>query len=294
MNQDNANRRKFVPWIFLPCIMAFIMQFIASIIVIEGGFVYAMGTFHGKTWDEVMSYIYDILLSDTLSNIIMVVYSVVGIILFLSIYNSKFMEGKTYSLEGVSKNKPATFGGIVLFCVGMQYVSIYLISALGRAFPAWIEEYNELIEESGLGNTMPAMLAFYALIAGPIVEELIFRGLTLAAAKKVMPYYMAILVQAILFGAYHMNAIQGCYAFVLGLGLGYVMHLYDNLFFTILIHIAYNFIGTIGSAILPVGGDTIISFFFWLLFALIVSYAGLVLLRKGAASVKEDDIIADI
>ena len=294
MNQNNTNRKKFIPWIFLPCVIAFIIQFVAALVVMEGGIVYAIGTFRGTTWNELISYIYGMMFSNTLSTLIMVLYSIVGIILFLIIYNSKFMEGKSHSLKGVSKNVPATLGGILLFCLGIQYISIYLMNALAAAFPAWMEEYDALIESAGLGDDMPILLAFYALLGGPIVEELIFRGLTLQAAKKVMPYYMAILVQAILFGAYHMNAIQSSYAFVFGLGLGYIMHLYDNLIFTILIHIVYNIIGTIGSAILPVGGDTIISFFFWVLFALIITYLGLILLRKGAASVKEDDISVDI
>jgi membrane protease YdiL (CAAX protease family) len=109
-----------------------------------------------------------------------------------------------------------------------------------------------------------------------------------------MPYYLAIIVQAILFGAFHMNAIQGCYAFVLGLGMGYVMHLYNNIFVTIIIHMIFNLIGTYGSDFLPYGGDTIIGFFLWMLGSLVVTYVSIILLRKGASSVKEKEFTADI
>jgi membrane protease YdiL (CAAX protease family) len=205
-----------------------------------------------------------------------------------------FMKGKTYSVKGISKNVPVTIAGVALFCIGMQYVSIFIMNALAAAKPAWMEEYEALLESAGLDGNISVILGLYAVLLGPVVEEFIFRGLTQSAASKVMPYYLAIFVQAVLFGAFHMNPIQSCYAFVLGLGLGYIMYLYDNIVITIIIHIIYNIFGTIGSEILPSGGENIITFFFSVLFALIVSYAGLVLLKRSSARVKEEGTSADI
>ena len=150
------------------------------------------------------------------------------------------------------------------------------------------------MEAAGLDEEISVLMLLYAMILGPIVEEFIFRGLTYSAARKVMHYYLAIVVKAILFGAFHMNPIQSCYAFVLGLGMGYIMYLYDNILLTIAIHIAYNFIGIFFTDAIPLGGDTLISFFLFTLFALVISYLGLVLLRKGAASVKDETDFADI
>ncbi len=294
MNQNNTDKRKYIPWIFIPCVLAFVIQIVITIIVMEGGAVYALGSFKGNTFDELISYVYDTAFSTATNGLIYLLYSVIGIIVFFSIYHSMFMKDSTYSLRGKSKNLPATLAGVVLFCVGMQYVSMYLVSALSSAFPAWLEEYEQLLESAGLEGELSPLMALYALLLGPIVEEIVFRGITLSAAKKVMPYYLAIVVQALLFGAFHMNVIQSSYAFVLGLGLGYIMHLYDNIFITLLIHVGYNIIGTVGATYLPTGGDTLISFFFWVLFALIISYAGIILLKKGAASVKEEENYADI
>ena len=237
MNNNIVNKRKYIPWIFIPCVLAFVIQFLISIFVMEGGVVYAIGSFRGTTWDDMMNYIFDIMLSGTSNGLIYVLYSIVGIVLFLLCYNALFMEGRTYKLKGISKNVPLTIAGLILFCIGMQYVSIYLMNALAAAFPAWLEEYNQLMEAAGLDDEISILMLLYAMILGPIVEELIFRGLTYSAAKKVMPYYLAIMVQALLFGAFHMNPIQGCYAFVLGLGMGYIMYLYDNILLTIKINI---------------------------------------------------------
>jgi membrane protease YdiL (CAAX protease family) len=294
MEQNSTDRLKYVTWMFIPTALAFILQFIASAIVMEGAVAYSIGTFKGDTFNELISYMMDLMLSSVSNGLIFVLYAVAGIIIFAYNFHSMFMKGKSYSIKGISSNIPATIGGIVLFSIGMQYVSNYLMNAMGSAFPALLQEYEELLETAGLTEEISVPMAIYALILGPVVEELMFRGITLSSAKKLMPYQVAILVQAILFGAFHMNAIQGAYAFVLGLGLGYIMHLYDNLFFTIIIHIAYNIIGTIGSAFLPMGGDTLVTFFLWVLGALVVSYVGLILLRIGAASVNYSEPEADI
>jgi hypothetical protein len=39
-----------------------------------------------------------------------------------------------------------------------------------------------------------------------------------------MPFWVANILQAVLFGIYHMNPLQGIYAFFIGLFLGYVCH----------------------------------------------------------------------
>ena len=291
---NNSDKRKYIPWIFIPCIIAFVLQFLISVFVMEASVVFTIGTFRGSTWDDMISYLIDTIVAASTNGIIYVLYSVVGIILFIICYNKLFMEGRSYKLKGISKNLPATIGGLVLFCVGMQYVSIALMQALGEMFPAWLEEYEQLMESAGLDEEITILMVLYAIVLGPIVEEIIFRGLTFSAAKKVMPYYWAIIVQALLFGAFHMNPIQSSYAFILGVGMGYIMYLYDNLIITIIVHFIYNFIGIICSGILPAAGDSLISFFFYTLFALIISYFGILLLRKGAASVKEKEEFSDI
>lgn len=294
MNQNNNNRIKYMAWMFLPCILAFILQYIATIVVMEGKVVYAMGTFKGSTVDELMDYMFDIMLSTATDGSIYVLYAVVGVAIFVTCYNKMFMKGKSYSLKGISRNVPLTIVGLTLFCIGMQYISLFLMNALSVAFPSWMEEYENIIESAGLTDEITVLMAVYAVLLGPIVEEFIFRGITYSAARKIMPYYLAIFVQALLFGAFHLNAIQGCYAFVLGLGLGYIMYLYDNIFLTIAAHIIYNIVGTFFTEALPVAEDTVFTLFFSVLFALLVTYGSLICLKNGAASVKDEESFTDI
>ncbi|MBR1623141.1 MAG: hypothetical protein IJ675_04460, partial [Pseudobutyrivibrio sp.] len=83
MNNNIANKRKYIPWIFIPCVLAFVIQFLISIFVMEGGVVYAIGTFRGTTWDDMMDYVFNVMLSSVSNGLIYVLYSVVGIVLFL-------------------------------------------------------------------------------------------------------------------------------------------------------------------------------------------------------------------
>ena len=114
----------------------------------------------------------------------------------------------------------------------------------------------------------------------PIGEELLFRGVTMHQAKRVFPFWAANIMQALLFGLFHMNMIQGIYAFFLGMVLGYICEKGCSIYQSILFHMMFNFWGTIISGILPTGNSTL---FFVLYFAtgVICTFSGLILFRFG-------------
>ena len=129
--------------------------------------------------------------------------------------------------------------GLGLYCV----ISMFMIAASYLA-PDLMAEYEALIEESGLADlTLISTLA--TLILAPLSEELVFRGITHKLASKAFgSFWAANIVQALLFGIAHLNWIQGIYAFVLGLVLGYVCYKCRTLYAGILLHLSFNFFGT--------------------------------------------------
>ncbi len=294
MNQNNTNRRKYIMWTFLPIVFAMCIQVAVMIMAIQGYTALAIYRFKGSSLADFYIMLMQMASSPWFDGLIYGVYSLIGIIVFGILYKKMFVEEKKNSFLKESVNLPATIGGFVLFTIGMQYVCVYLISALASAFPSWLETYTQLIESSGLGSSMAFITALYALLLGPICEELVFRGLTYKAAEKYLPIPAAIAIQAFLFGAYHMNMMQGSYAFVLGLGLGYIMYLYDDIVLTIIFHVAFNFVGTVGSEYLPMGGTTIAGFFACLLAALVITYLSIILLRKGSKKVNNPLDFTDI
>jgi membrane protease YdiL (CAAX protease family) len=57
---------------------------------------------------------------------------------------------------------------------------------------------------------------------------------------RILPFTAANIIQAAVFGIYHLNVIQGAYAFLLGMILGYVANKYKSITASILLHMAVN------------------------------------------------------
>lgn len=99
-------------------------------------------------------------------------------------------------------------------------------------------EYSSVIETLLSGKLW--LVVLYTVIIAPIVEELIFRGLTLKLTMRVIPFKVANVIQAILFGIYHGNLVQGIYAFALGGVLGLLARKYKSIMAPIVFHIMFN------------------------------------------------------
>ena len=106
------------------------------------------------------------------------------------------------------------------------------------------------MEESGIvGLTL--LSSIVTLVMAPLGEELIFRGLTLQYLRKTgLGFHAANIIQAILFGIAHMNWIQGIYAFLLGLILGWLCKRFKTLAAPMLLHMFFNFSGTYIAALI--------------------------------------------
>ncbi len=106
--------------------------------------------------------------------------------------------------------------------------------------PEMVENYMEMAEVAGLGTNLFVVLA--AIILAPIGEEYVCRGLTQKFAKKAFgKFWIANLLQAFLFGLIHMNWVQGIYAFVIGLVLGWLVERYDSIVLAMILHCVVNF-----------------------------------------------------
>ena len=98
-----------------------------------------------------------------------------------------------------------------------------------------------------------ALTYCYVLLIGPISEELIFRGAILDRLYLAFPFWAANLLQALLFGIYHMNLVQGIYAFVLGAVLGLVRVSVGTIFASIGTHIIFNATSYVLQLVFPSG-----------------------------------------
>ena len=219
------------------------------------------------------------------STIIMIMYAIICIAVFGMWYY--------HSLGGVYlPNVKRTFSirqltGVVLLVPGMQFFSSYLIGVVSMAFPQWLDQYEKLLKTAGLDSSITLPMLLYSVLLAPVCEELIFRGTTMHLARKAVPFWLANVMQAFLFGLFHMNWIQGIYAFALGLVLGYVCEKGGSIYYSIFLHFLFNFWGTVISNALAGMESTVLLGVIMLVVTIVSLTLGFFLFVRGTRIKKE-------
>lgn len=153
----------------------------------------------------------------------------------------------TFRIDIKKNFHPYELLGIILLVPGTQFLSSIVTGTVSMIFPQWLEDYMELMENAGLSGEVSLLMLIYSVGLAPISEELIFRGVTYRIARRAFPFWIANIIQAILFGIFHLNPLQGCYTFVLGLFMGYICEKGGTIYHAILFHLLFNLWGTTAS-----------------------------------------------
>ncbi len=222
----------------------------------------------------------DFLLSVTL------IFEVVSFIVFTIIYFAG-MKSKFNTFTGHMTVK--SVGIIAVLFIGVELLLSECLVLLNEFAPSLLESYNNLIESSGLAD-MTVLSTILTLVCAPIVEEIVFRGITLKWASDFTDKFMvANIIQAVLFGIAHMNLIQGIYAALLGFVLGLVYKKYKSLWASIIGHLVFNFSGTylvsllFGSGMMPDWLSYVVCF----VLAVVALFFGYKLLKKEPAYIEQ-------
>lgn len=137
-------------------------------------------------------------------------------------------------------------------------------------------EAHDLIDFTITSASLPLQVLAVCII-GPVAEELCFRGVTLSRMSRIRPW-IAVLIQAVLFGIVHLNVLQSSYAALLGIFLGYITVRYRNIMYAIIGHIAFNAYTVVLGAI---KSDSVISAIgIVIIFLTVLSVIGLVKSKK--------------
>ncbi len=171
-------------------------------------------------------------------------FAVIGIIIFGSWYRYRFIT----PFKGMQRNYQSGFTlltilTLVIAAFGIQFVGDSIVSIMSRIAPAISAHYQELITSMGIGQGFAPLMIIYVVVLGPILEELIFRGLIYRFARLALPFWGANILQAALFAVYHANIVQGIYAFIFGIVLGYIAHRGHGIRYSLFTHIAINALG---------------------------------------------------
>ncbi len=139
-------------------------------------------------------------------------------------YRSAFCARNLFCIAGIG------IGGCVVFAT--------LLGMIKGVMPETFADYDRVMDS--LMDSSSSVTMLYVLLFGPIAEELVFRGAILDRLHMAFPFLGANCIQAVLFGVYHMNLIQGLYAFALGLLLGRLCQMTGSILASVIAHILFN------------------------------------------------------
>jgi membrane protease YdiL (CAAX protease family) len=147
----------------------------------------------------------------------------------------------------------ASWKPIALADVGLIFIVTlglyFLIDPLTDLLPM-PEFFKRLILELLSDRSMATVLML--VVAAPIGEELLFRGIILDGLLKNYPPQKAIFWSALFFGAAHLNPWQFIAGFILGFFMGWIYHRTRSLTTTVLIHFIANSSGVLlGMLLVP-------------------------------------------
>lgn len=242
-NKNAGAGRKFLEGILVSfeiMVLFMVLQVLVSFV----GAAAAMTSYMMQTGRSAMAAQYALL--DTMTDsgymtTLMVVATLVSVLFSVPSYwliwgRKKTAEDRRYFKEKVLKLKP--FAMIVIASCGLYYLSLLIAAVIAVVSPATMEAYSEMMETALGGSQMLAMVA--AVILGPVNEECIMRGLILKNLQRFFSTPVVVIIQAVFFGIFHANWVQGFYVLPVGAALGYVAIKSRSVIPSIFMHLFYN------------------------------------------------------
>ncbi len=118
---------------------------------------------------------------------------------------------------------------------GLFFNHIIMISPLSAVFPGYYEGFYRAFYSIDLISGI-----FIFCIAAPVLEEILFRLLAYDLIYRKLGFLPAALISSLLFGIYHLNAVQGVYAFIMGMLFCILYHRDHRIPVPVMIHIGAN------------------------------------------------------
>lgn len=150
--------------------------------------------------------------------------------------------GFSYRMPGI---KNLLIAGLLGMTSAVSVNAIVSISGIAYFSPKY-QQVSQIIYSGGL-----FMEIVSAVIAAPILEELLFRGMIYKRLRDFCNSKLAIIISAAFFGLFHGNLVQFVYAFVIGLLLAYVYEKMKTIWAPIVFHIGANLLSVLITELIP-------------------------------------------
>lgn len=215
-------------------LLMFVAQFAASF---AAGVIFGvMAGIKGGTADEMAAYTTE-LLNRNLNWILVAADLLILVVLVIWFGCRRKNIPKALEMNKVSLSRILL---AVIAGIGLSFVLSYAMTAVEMLFPTAMEEYNEHMSMVDGASVVAYVLA--GIVLAPIVEELLFRALSVKYLDRVLPRFLSVLIVAVVFGLAHGNIIQGIYAGTLGVVLGCLYFAYDSVLVPMALHFGFNLV----------------------------------------------------
>lgn len=180
----------------------------------------------------------------------MILY-VLEVLLFAVWYDYACIRGNDRKKSMKEALQPVNLLAIAMIATGMCFFVNFQLPIVSTVLPEKVVmDFENMMDSIGYGiKLMPTLIT---LFLAPLAEEFMFRGIMFFYLLRIFEgrlgkrktFWLANFIQAVIFGVYHMDFIQGTYAFVVGLVLGYLMFHFGSIVAPILVHMLHNFLST--------------------------------------------------
>lgn len=248
ISRNNQNKLHITTLVFsfLPILIAICLQYLTVIVDIIVLFfknlfsddktisTRTMGTILTQDFNQPMNQAY-----------MLITRYLLFIIVFGIWYYKAFVKDDRFSFFSCLKSSLKTnlrpLASLCLIIMGIA-AQLFVDGILVLARPYFtnaFSKYDSMVQNvTGAGSSWAMTLA--VMLIAPIGEEFLFRGLIFRYAQSCLAVFPAILLQAVIFGVYHGNIIQGLYAFFLGILLGAVCFKAKSVIPCIILHMSIN------------------------------------------------------
>ena len=154
----------------------------------------------------------------------------------------RLQQGFAYKLPD---KKSIALIGLLGMSAAVSVNAIVSISGLAYFSPKY-QQVSQIIYSGGI-----FMEIVSAVIAAPILEELLFRGMIYRRLRDFCNAKLAIIISAVFFGVFHGNLVQFVYAFIIGLMLAYVYEKMKTIWAPIVFHVGANLLSVLITELIP-------------------------------------------
>lgn len=228
---------KTLGWLILYAFIFFISSVLAGIFIAQ---LYGLLVFVGANPSSLdIFFIENFGLTIIVSGILVIVFGSLTLVA-RGIHPLKYLQFKRISLRDA----------VAAIVMGIGF-AIFLSSLLTliKVDSILPDTVTEQMMEAIAANFPMVLLAVGVVV--PFYEEFLFRGLIFKEIQKSSRLWVALILQGLLFGIFHLNWFQFSYTFPAGMILGLVFLRYQSIWAPILIHLSWNSSSTLLSALLP-------------------------------------------